>query len=147
MILYDSLLAKAILNKNKENVMLFGISFTKKKFLEPYKEMEMSIYTRLYFESTLLALPPALLLSVLLSWWFMLLVPLMYYILYVIEWFLLLFSRKAKTNRRDYHGNYLSAFDLEAKGNNYDLLYLRKRKSWAWMKIYGKANAQRFERD
>lgn len=30
MILYDSLLAKAILNKKKENVMIFGINFTKR---------------------------------------------------------------------------------------------------------------------
>ncbi|MFV0589044.1 hypothetical protein [Bacteroides reticulotermitis] len=147
MILYDSLLAKAILNKKKENVMIFGINFTKKKYLEPCKEMEMMIYRKIYFECILLALVPALIPSVLISWWFMLLVPMMYYILYSIEWVILLFSSKAKTSRRDHLGNYLSAFDLEAKVNNYDLLYLRKRKSWAWTKLYGKVDTQYLERE
>lgn len=138
MILYNSILAKTILNKKKENVMLFGLHFTKRKFPEPCKDMEMMIYRKQYIECTLLSLIPTLILSLLVSWWFMLLTIIMYRALYYFEWILLLCFHK--TIRKDHEGSFLSAFDIEAKENSYDLLYLRKRKRRAWMKHYGKAD-------
>lgn len=133
MILYDSMLAKAVLNDKRENLMLFGINFTKKKYLEPVKEMEMVISQKQYTECMLLAFLPSVALALLVSWWFLLLIPTTYYILYAIEWVILhCIPRKKHSNR------YLSAFSIEAKSNRHDLVYLRKRKAFAWMKHYAK---------
>lgn len=128
MILYNSLLAKIVLSKEQENFMLFGINFTQRKYVEPCEEMEMLIYQKQYSECTALGLLPALILSLLISWWFMLLIPATYYIIYSIEWIIL---RCSKSSRRQ------SAFDIEAKKYRHDLLYLRKRKRFAWTKYLG----------
>lgn len=128
MILYNSLLAKIVLSKEQENFMLFGINFTQRKYVEPFEEMEMLIHQKQYNECTALGLLPALILSLLISWWFILLIPSTYYILYSIEWIIL---RCSKGSRRQ------SAFYIEARKHRHDLLYLRKRKHFAWTKYFG----------
>lgn len=133
MILYDSRLAKAVLNDKRENLMLFGINFTKKRYLEPVKEMEMTICQKQYTECMVIAILPSLVLSLLVSWWFLLLIPTAYYIIYAIEWMLL-----HGAPRNAFPGRYMSAFNIEAKSNRHDLVYMRKRKAFAWMKRYAK---------
>ncbi len=134
MILYDSALARAVLSDKRENLMLFGINFTKKKYLEPTKEMEMIISQKQYTECMLLGFLPSIVLSALISWWFLLLIPATYYILYAVEWLLLQFT----SSKGRQSGRYRSAFSIEAKSNRHDLVYMRKRKAFAWMKLYAK---------
>ena len=126
MILYNSLLAKIILNRKRNKrehyFMVFGCCFTRYKYLEIWEDMELRIHERQYFECFLLALMPSLVLSLLFSWWFMLLALFSYHLLYWAErWF-----------------GHHSSFDWEALEYCGDTLYLRKRKFCAWMKWYGK---------
>lgn len=123
MIIYNSLLAKTFLNRKKRHYfMIFGCCFTRFKYLEGWEEMELQIHARQYTECFFLALLPALALSVWLSWWWMLLAFMSYHLLYWLErWF-----------------GHHSSFDWEALEHCSDALYLRKRKSRAWMKWYGK---------
>ena len=92
MILYNSLLAKIILNRKRNKrehyFMVFGCCFTRYKYLEIWEDMELRIHERQYFECFLLALMPSLVLSLLFSWWFMLLALFSYHLLYWAErWF------------------------------------------------------------
>lgn len=123
MIIYNSLLAKTFLNRKKRHYfMIFGCCFTRFKYLEVWEDMELRIHARQYTECFFLALLPALVLSVWLSWWWMLLAFMSYHLLYWLErWF-----------------GHHSSFDWEALEHCSDALYLRKRKSRAWMKWYGK---------
>ena len=77
MILYNSFIAKIILNRKRNKrehyFMIFGCCFTRYKYLEIWEDMELRIHERQYFECFLLALIPSLVLSLLFSWWFMLL--------------------------------------------------------------------------
>ena len=102
--------------------MIFGCCFTRFKYLEGWEEMELQIHARQYTECFYLALLPALVLSVWLSWWWMIVPFVTYDILYWLE--------KAFRSH--------SVFNWEAVENCGDTLYLRKRKSYAWMKWYGK---------
>lgn len=129
MILYNSLLAKIVLSKEQNNFMLFGINFTQRRYLDPCEEMEMLIQQKQYNECMALGILPAFILSLLISWWFVLLIPATYYLLYSIEWIILHCSKSLKRQ---------STFILEARRNRFDLLYLRKRKHYAWMKFFGK---------
>ena len=123
MIIYNSLLAKTFLNRKKRHYfMIFGCCFTRFKYLEGWEEMELQIHARQYTECFFLALLPALVLSVWLSWWWMIVPFVTYDILYWLE--------KAFRSH--------SVFNWEAVENCGDTLYLRKRKSYAWMKWYGK---------
>ena len=123
MIIYNSLLAKTFLNRKKRHYfMIFGCCFTRFKYLEGWEEMELQIHARQYTECFFLALLPALALSVWLSWWWMIVPFVTYDILYWLE--------KAFRSH--------SVFNWEAVENCGDTLYLRKRKSYAWMKWYGK---------
>lgn len=122
MILYNSLFAKVFRSKKKHYFMIFGCCFTRYKYLEVWEDMELRIHERQYLECFLLALVPAIILSLLLSWWFMLLALFNYHLLYWGErWF-----------------GHHSTFDWEALEHCGDTLYLRKRKSCAWKKWYGK---------
>lgn len=89
MILYNSLLAKIILNRKRNKrehyFMVFGCCFTRYKYLEIWEDMELRIHERQYFECFLLALMPSLVLSLLFSWWFMLLALFSYHLLYWAE--------------------------------------------------------------
>lgn len=62
MILYNSLLAKIILNRKRNKrehyFMVFGCCFTRYKYLEIWEDMELRIHERQYFECFLLALMP-----------------------------------------------------------------------------------------
>ena len=123
MIIYNSLLAKTFLNRKKRHYfMIFGCCFTRFKYLEEWEDMELLIHARQYTEFFFLALFPALVLSVWLSWWWMIVPFVTYDILYWLE--------KAFRSH--------SVFNWEAVENCGDTLYLRKRKSYAWMKWYGK---------
>ena len=55
MILYNSIWAKAFLNKKKYYFMLFGCCFTRYKYLEAWEDMELRIHERQYLECFLLA--------------------------------------------------------------------------------------------
>lgn len=122
MIFYNSILAKWFLGKNKRTFVIGGLFFTKDRYLETWEDMELRIRARQYWECLLLAMVPVLLLSAWLSWWWMLLVLAAYRLLYLLE--------RALCSH--------SVFDWEATENCGDALYLRKRKSYAWMKWYGR---------
>ena len=90
--------------------------------LEAWEEMELRIHARQFWECFLLTLIPALALSLWLSWWWMILPFIAYHLFY---WFEKMFFPH-------------SVFDWEALTFCGDAMYLRKRKSFAWMKWYGK---------
>ncbi len=102
--------------------MVGGLFFTRYKYLEVWEDMELRIHARQYWECFFLTLAPALILSLWLSWWWMIVPFVTYDILYWLE--------KAFRSH--------SVFNWEAVENCGDTLYLRKRKSYAWMKWYGK---------
>lgn len=120
MIFYNNIFAKWFLGKKKHYFMLGGFFFTQHKYLEVWEEMEMRIHARQYWECVSLTLIPGLVLSLIFSWWWMLLPFLTYHLLY---WF-----EKAVRSH--------SVFNWEAVRHCGDMLYLRKRKSYAWMKWY-----------
>ena len=122
MILYNSRLAKCFLGKKKHSFMIFGFCFTRYRYLEIWEEMEARIHLRQYTECFFLTLLPALGLSLWLSWWFMLIPLCTYHFLY---WW----ERMIRHH---------SIFDWEAIKHCGDTLYLRKRKSYSWMKPYCK---------
>ena len=122
MIFYNNLLAKWFLGKKKHCFMVGGLFFTRYKYLEVWEDMELRIHARQYWECFFLTLAPALILSLWLSWWWMIVPFVTYDILYWLE--------KAFRSH--------SVFNWEAVENCGDTLYLRKRKSYAWMKWYGK---------
>ena len=125
MIFYNSLLAKWFLgkeNRQKNYFMVCGFFFTRYKYLEAWEDMEMRIHARQFWECFLLTLLPALVLSLVYSWWWKIHPFMTYHIFYWLE----------KTFRPH------SVFDWEAIENCGDSLYIRKRKSYAWMKWYGK---------
>lgn len=124
MIFYNSYLAKWLLGKDKHFFMVGGFFFAKDRSLEVWEDMELRIHVRQYWECLSLTLLPAFVLSLWLSWWWMLLALATYHLLY---WF-----------ERTIHSH--SVFDWEATENCGDALYLRKRKSYAWMKWYGRKN-------
>ena len=122
MIFYNNFLAKCFLGKKKHYFMIGGLFFTRYKYLEVWEEMELRIHARQFLESFLLTLMPALALSLWLSWWWMILPFIAYHLFY---WFEKMFFPH-------------SVFDWEALTFCGDAMYLRKRKSFAWMKWYGK---------
>lgn len=122
MIFYNSLLAKWFLGKKNHYFMIGGFCYTRYKYLEGWEAMELRIHVRQYWECVLLALVPALILALWFSGWWLLLSFAAYHLLYWIE--------------RTFRSN--SVFDWEALENCGDSLYLRKRKSFIWMKWYGK---------
>lgn len=122
MVFYDSLLAKWFLGSEKHYFMIGGLFFTRHKFLEIWEYMELRIRTRQFWECVWLTLLPAFILSLLYSWWWMLLPFMTYHGFYWLE--------------RIFRPH--SVFDWEARENCGDTLYLRKRKSFAWMRWYGK---------
>ena len=122
MIFYNNRLAKWFLGKKKHYFMVGGLFFTRYKYLEVWEDMELRIHARQYWECFFLTLAPALILSLWLSWWWMIVPFVTYDILYWLE--------KAFRSH--------SVFNWEAVENCGDTLYLRKRKSYAWMKWYGK---------
>lgn len=122
MIFYNSVLAKCFLGKDSHSFMMGGVCFTHLKYLEVWEEMELRIHVRQYWECAMLMLVPALFLSLWMSWWGLLLPFMTYHWLYWME----------RTFRPR------SVFDWEAMENCGDTLYLGKRKSFAWMKWYGK---------
>ena len=79
-------------------------------------------HARQFWECFLLTLIPALGLSLWFSWWWMVLPFMTYHLLY---WF-----EKAISSH--------SVFNWEALTYCGDAVYMRKRKSYAWMKWYGK---------
>ena len=102
--------------------MIGGLFFTRYKYLEVWEEMELRIHARQFWECFLLTLIPALGLSLWFSWWWMVLPFMTYHLLY---WF-----EKAISSH--------SVFNWEALTYCGDAVYMRKRKSYAWMKWYGK---------
>lgn len=122
MIFYNNLLAKCFLGKKKHYFMIGGLFFTRCKYLEVWEEMELRIHARQFWECFLLTLIPALGLSLWFSWWWMVLPFMTYHLLY---WF-----EKAISSH--------SVFNWEALTYCGDAVYMRKRKSYAWMKWYGK---------
>lgn len=120
MIVYNSRLAKCFPGRRRHYFMLFGICFTRFRYLEAWEEMELRIHERQFTECVLLAFLPAMVLSLLFSWWCMLLLPLNYHLLYCTE------------KKWGHH----SAFDWEALEYCGDALYMRKRENFAWMKYY-----------
>ena len=82
----------------------------------------VKIHARQFWECFLLTLIPALGLSLWFSWWWMVLPFMTYHLLY---WF-----EKAISSH--------SVFNWEALTYCGDAVYMRKRKSYAWMKWYGK---------
>lgn len=123
MIFYNNLLAKWFFRKGKKHYFMFGgFLFTRYKYLEVWEDMELRIHIRQFWECFLLTLLPALVLSLVYSWWWMILPFMTYHVFYWLE----------KSFRPH------SVFDWEAIENCGDTLYLRKRKSYAWMKWYGK---------
>ena len=101
--------------------MIFGCCFTRFKYLEVGGDGTSDSCAAVY-GMFLLGIIAALVLSVWLSWWWMLLAFMSYHLLYWLErWF-----------------GHHSSFDWEALEHCSDALYLRKRKSRAWMKWYGK---------
>ena len=122
MIIYNSRLAKCLLDKKKHSFMIFGCYFTRYKQLEFWEEMENRIHVRQYTECFLPTLVPAVGVSLWISWWFMLIPLSAYHFLYWVE-------RMLRNH---------SIFDWEASIHCGDSLYLGKRKSYAWIKKYGK---------
>lgn len=122
MIFYNSLLAKWFLGKKSHYFMIGGFCYTRYKYLEGWEDMELRIHVRQYWECVLLTLVPMLVLCLWLSKWWILLPFVTYYLLYWIE--------------RIFRSH--SVFDWEALENCGDSLYLRKRKSFTWMRWYGK---------
>lgn len=122
MILYNSKLANLFLSKKKHYFMFFGCCFTRYKYLEGWEDMELRIHERQYRECFLLAFLPTLVLSIWLSWWWILLAFGMYHLLYWLERIIWRHS----------------VFNWEALKYCGDSLYLRKRKSFFWLKYYGK---------
>ena len=100
--------------------MIFGCYFTRYKQLEFWEEMENRIHVRQYTECFLPTLVPAVGVSLWISWWFMLIPLSAYHFLYWVE--------------RMFRNH--SIFDWEASIHCGDSLYLRKRKSYAWIKKY-----------
>lgn len=122
MIIYKSPLTKWLVNEEKLYFMLFGICFTRCRYLEVWEYMELRIRERQYTECVLLTFPFAFILSVFFSWWCMLLPLLSYHLLYLLE------------KRWGHH----SIFDWEVLEHCDDAIYFRKRKSFVWMKYYFK---------
>jgi len=122
MIFYNSRLAKWFLGKRKHFFMITGLCFTRYRYLEVWEDMELRIHEKQFFECWLLAVLPALILSIFLSWWWMIIPFILYDLLYWLEvvW------------------RHHSSFDWEAIEHCGDSLYLRKRKSYAWMNYYGR---------
>lgn len=102
--------------------MLFGCCFTRFRYLEVWEYMEVRVHVRQYTECFLLTLLPVLGLSLYFSWWWIVLAMSTYHLLYWLE--------------KIFRGH--SSFDWEALEHCGDTLYLRKRKSFAWLKIYYK---------
>lgn len=123
MIFYNNVLAKSFLKKKKNHYFRIGwFFFTRYKYLEIWEDMELQIHEKQYWECFLLTIAPSLILSLCFSWWWMIIPFITYDILY----------RAEKIVRSH------SIFDWEAQRHAGDALYLRKRKSFAWLKAYGK---------
>lgn len=132
MIFYNNILAKWFLGKGKKHYfMIGGFFFTRYKYLEVWEDMELRIHARQFWECFSLTIVPALILSLWLSWWWMILPFMTYHILF---WFEKAFCPH-------------SVFNWEAVKHCGDALYLRKRKSYAWMKWYGKKTLPKSEWD
>jgi hypothetical protein len=102
--------------------MVCGLFFVRCKFLEVWDDMEIRIHAKQFWECFSLALIPALALSFCFGWGWMLLPFVSYHLFYWVE--------------RMFRAH--SSFDWEAIAHCGDSLYLRKRKSYAWMKQYGR---------
>ena len=63
MIIYNSRLAKCLLDKKKHSFMIFGCYFTRYKQLEFWEEMENRIHVRQYMEYFLPALSEAIIIK------------------------------------------------------------------------------------
>lgn len=136
MIFYNSSLAKCFLNKDKESLMVLGMNFTKKRYPSPEQEMKMLIKKKQHQECLIITTPIALVLSLLGSWWFMLLPLIAYHLFYGIEW-VIRSRQKSSGSTTDFipHKG-CTVFDCEVNRHCIDLVYLRKRKSFAWVKFY-----------
>lgn len=126
MIIYNSLLAKFLLQGKKQHFLFFfGFCLTRKSHVEYWEEMEMLIRQRQFVEVSLLVFVPVLILAFFFSWWLLLLIPLAYYIVSFSE--KLLFKS--------------SCFEQEASRHCHDRMYFRKRSFADWRKWYGRKNA------
>lgn len=122
MIFYNSYLAKWFLGKDRYFVIVGGLCFTRYKYPEVWEDMELRIHIRQFWECVWLTLLPAFILSLMYSWWWMFMPLITYHGCYWLERMFRLHS----------------VFDWEAMENCGDTLYLSKRKSFAWMRWYGK---------
>ena len=122
-VFYNSKLAKAILFKGYNTIMLFGYIFTKKESLMPSSLRHELIHCEQYKECIIAFLIPFAILCIFYSWWWLPIYFLMYYIIYGVEYLISLvynifktLIKKEKFNISDInHKAYkASAFEIEA---------------------------------
>lgn len=148
-IYYNNLLARLLLwRKDYETAMIFGFICTKRKQAQPLSSKAVNheaIHVEQYMEVTAVALLAALMLSLafgvgrLASSWALLL----YYIILILlrQGFRGCYNtvrRKLSATAAADTAYYASMFEMEAHANEGDNQYIRGRKSFNWIRYFGK---------
>lgn len=147
-IYYNNLLARLLLRrKDYETAMIFGFICTKRKQAQPLSSKAVNheaIHVEQYMEVTAVALLAALMLSLAFGWggWPFVVALLLYYIIYFVEagisWVYNTVRRKLSATAAADTAYYASMFEMEAHANEGDNQYIRGRKSFNWIRYFGK---------
>lgn len=146
---YNNLFAHLLLwRKGFDTVMLFGFICTKRKKSEPLSAETVNheiIHAEQCMEVTVLAILFAITLSIIfgLSAWPFVMAPAVYYIIYFVEmcvsWIHHFFAYREKdAGAAADKAYYNSLFEQEAHDNEGNPYYILTRKSFAWIKYFGK---------
>lgn len=145
---YNNLLARLLLwRKGYETAMIFGFICTKRKQAQPLSSKAVNheaIHVEQYMEITAVALLAALMLSLAFGWggWPFVVALLLYYIIYFVEagisWVYNTVRRKLSATAAADTAYYASMFEMEAHANEGDNQYIRGRKSFNWIRYFGK---------
>lgn len=145
---YNNLLARLLLwRKGYNTAMIFGFICTKRKRVQPLSSKAVnheSIHVEQYMEVTAAALLAALVFSLAFGsavWPFVTAI-LLYYVIYFVEagisWTYNVVRRKLSAIAAADAAYYVSMFEMEAYANERDNQYIRDRKSFNWIRYFGK---------
>lgn len=148
-VFYNSIVARLFLwRKNYRTAMFFGFICTKRKATEPLTIEDVNheaIHAEQYTEITATAVLVAVVLSIAFGWavWPFLAAIMLYYIIYFVEagisWCHNFFAhRKKDAGAAADQAYYNSMFEMEAYAHEDDIDYIPVRKSFHWLRNFGK---------
>lgn len=145
---YNSLAARLLLwRKGYETAMIFGFICTKRKRAQPLSSKAVNheaIHVEQYMEVTTTAMVVAFVLSLAFGWavWPFIAALLLYYVIYFVEagisWVFNAVRRKLSATAAADAAYYASMFEMEAHANEGDNQYIRGRRSFNWIRYFGR---------